>query len=287
MDPRKSDPEYFVYDCLTVDEIEKLLNESVEKLSNILKISPSSAKVLLHEHTWNINEIVEKYKGSASNLLVSAKIKSGNKSGSQQKSCPVCMTLQPQDKFSSLNCGHSFCKNCWTMHFETQISQGKFQIRCMAPACEFLSPEDFVLNLVTKPISRNRYQQFAFQDYVKSHPELRFCPGIGCQIIVRSQDLSPKKAVCKHCGKSFCFRCGIDYHAPTDCNTIKKWNLKLADDRWVINWLQYSTKKNRSVSTKRTYFGKFVMNIFKFSILKMKNSLQVFLIWQIFQDTSF
>lgn len=75
MDPKKSDPEFFSYDCLNVEEIDKCLNESVEKLSTILQITPSLAKVLLHEHKWNTNEIIEKYQDNANNLLVSLKKK--------------------------------------------------------------------------------------------------------------------------------------------------------------------------------------------------------------------
>lgn len=167
--------------------------------------------------------------------------------------CPVCVTVQSIDKFCNLSCGHSFCKSCWSMHFETQvrkkiapagnvflilklilkfqISQGiSTQIRCMESNCDLMIPEDLVLSLVTKPVLRDRYQHFSFQDYVKSHKELRFCPGLNCQIIIRSHDWLPKKATCKSCNTTFCFRCGLDYHAPTDCQIIKKWLTKCADD---------------------------------------------------------
>lgn len=129
------------------------------------------------------------------------------------------------------------------MHFEIQISQGiSTQIRCMAAGCDVLVPEDLVLNLVSRPNVRDKYQQFAFQDYVKSHPELRFCPGTNCQVIIRTQDLTAKKATCKMCETSFCFRCGNDYHAPTDCVTIKKWLTKCADDSETANYISANTK---------------------------------------------
>lgn len=119
VDPKKTDPEYFTYDCLTVDEVEKLLNESVEKLSNTLKITPSLAKVLLHEHKWDANDIVEKYRDNASNLLVSSRIKSGNgkKVAYVTLLCPVCIQTQPFDKFHNLSCAHSFCKVYFDIFF--------------------------------------------------------------------------------------------------------------------------------------------------------------------------
>jgi ariadne-2 len=62
----------------------------------------------------------------------------------------------------------------------------------MAQECEVRAPEDFVLAHVPKPTLRERYQQFMFKDHVKSHPELRFCPGPNCQVIF---NISHQKAV--------------------------------------------------------------------------------------------
>lgn len=185
-DPKKSDPEYFLFECLTVEEVEKCLNELVEQLSSILQITPSLAKVLLHEHKWNTNEIIEKYRDNASNLLVMSRVKppNGKQSNYRSHMCPVCATTKLADKFSHLSCGHSFCKDCWSTHFEIQICQGiSTGIGCMAPDCNVRVPEDFVLTLLNRSVFRDKYQQFAFQDYVKSHPQLRFCPGPNCQVI--------------------------------------------------------------------------------------------------------
>lgn len=246
VDPKKTDPEFFVFECLSVDEVEKVLNESVETLSNTLKITPSLAKVLLNEHKWKTNEIIERYRDNASSLLVSSKIKSGcssKKAISSAIICPVCIQSQMCDKFQNLTCGHSFCKSCWSMHFEIQVSQGiSTQIRCMANACDVLVPEDLVISLISRPQIRDKYQQLAFQDYVRSVAELRFCPGANCQVIIQSHDLSPKKASCKSCQTSFCFLCGNDYHAPTDCVTIKKWLTKCADDSETANYISANTK---------------------------------------------
>lgn len=44
----------------------------------------------------------------------------------------------------------------------------------MAQDCVVLAPEDFVLSIVNRPTLREKYQRFAFRDYVKSHPQLRY-----------------------------------------------------------------------------------------------------------------
>lgn len=166
-----------------------------------------------------------------------------NQTPLNQAMCSVCAAYQAYDKFHTIPCGHSYCRDCWSTHFETQINQGiSTGIGCMATHCNVLVPEDLVLTLLSKPHMRTKYQHFAFQDYVKAHPELRFCPGPNCQVIIRSKELSPKKATCDTCKTVFCFLCGMDYHAPTDCKVIKKWLTKCADDSETANYISAHTK---------------------------------------------
>lgn len=203
--------------------------------------------MLLHGHGWNVTEIVSKYRENASYLLVNSKIKPQtqpvNTTYSRYYTCPVCLTLHTADKFVGLTCGHLFCKDCWTMHCEVQINQGiSTTISCMARDCNILAPEDFVLTHLTRPNFREKYQQFTFQDYVKTHPELRFCPGPNCPVVIRGKEFKAKKAQCTHCKIVFCFKCGMEYHAPTDCHVIKKWLTKCADDSETANYISAHTK---------------------------------------------
>lgn len=242
---KRRNPEHFEYSCLSLDEVEKLLNESVEALSNTLQIIPSLSKVLLHEHKWDEGEIVARYRDNSSSLLVNSRIKSASSAYTSARAhmCPVCFITQDIDRFTNLSCGHAFCRECWAIHFEIQISQGiSTAIGCMAQNCDVRVPEDLVLNLLNRPILREKYQQFAFRDYVKSHPELRFCPGPNCQMIIRSSDLRPKRVACLGCKCQFCFVCGSDYHAPTDCHTIQRWLTKCADDSETANYISAHTK---------------------------------------------
>ena len=48
--------------------------------------------------------------------------------------------------------------------------------------------------------------------------------------------------VCLHVCVCHSFKCGIDYHAPTDCDTIKKWLTKCADDSETANYISAHTK---------------------------------------------
>lgn len=40
----------------------------------------------------------------------------------------------------------------------------------------------------------------------------------------------------------YSYKCGNDYHAPTDCETIKRWLTKCADDSETANYISAHTK---------------------------------------------
>lgn len=160
----RDDPEHFSYDTLRVEEVERLLNESVEALSNKLCITPSLAKVVLHTHEWQVLPSAVAYKNNDwIQSLLNPKNQKLEPIG-QKLRCPVCFSPALPERFSSLACSHMFCNDCWATHFEVQIQQGvSTGISCMAQECGLLAPEDFVLSLLTKMPLREKYQEFAFR----------------------------------------------------------------------------------------------------------------------------
>ncbi|KAA0203044.1 hypothetical protein HAZT_HAZT004184 [Hyalella azteca] len=157
--------------------------------------------------------------------------------------CPVCLCAMKPSESSQLSCCHRFCNSCWSTYFDVEITQGiTTRIECMSSHCEVLAPEDFVVPLLPRTRVREKYHQFAFADYVRSHPELRFCPGPNCTIVVRAKDNKPKRVICEACNTQFCFACGCDYHLPTSCETIRRWLTKCADDSETANYISAHTK---------------------------------------------
>ncbi|XP_013385980.1 potential E3 ubiquitin-protein ligase ariadne-2 [Lingula anatina] len=241
------DPEYFEYELLKIEDVDRLLNENVEALCSSLEIPPSLAKVLLHRHNWARTEVEQRHKRDPHKLMVDSKLEPAIKPKppviSNSFLCSVCVQRCPIENMQELSCRHQYCKDCWGMYFKMQIEQGvSTGIECMGKDCNILATEDFVLSTVSQPEIRDKYQRFAFSDYVKSHPELRFCPGANCATVVRALESKRKRVVCKECKTAFCFKCGMDYHAPTDCDTIKKWLTKCADDSETANYISAHTK---------------------------------------------
>ena len=161
------DPEYFAYECLTVANVEKIFNDSIEKVQSSLGVSHSRAKLILHSNKWNIPEILDKHSPKV------ASPKSSNShttaSSSVEIYCPVCASSLPSSHFTSpKGCGHTFCSPCWEMHFETQIKVGvSTGLSCMAPGCDMLVEEDMVLSQLKNTAVRDRYKHLCFIDYVR------------------------------------------------------------------------------------------------------------------------
>lgn len=103
----------------------------------------------------------------------------------------------------------------------------------MAQKCDVLLPEDFVLSLLTKPNMREKYQQFAFCDYVKSHPQLRFCPGPNCQIVVRSKEQLAKRVICTTCKTVFWYAFKIYPHIEFYHILTKNYTTVASDVVWI------------------------------------------------------
>lgn len=206
--------------------MERLLNELVETLSSRLRLTPSLSKLLLHTHNWALDSVIKMYLEDASQLLVHSKLKPEKtpvvKTLSKTLVCPICIVMLPKDVFCGIGCSHLFCKGCWNAYLETQVMHGVSTgiydcywlflsniltflmfagMECMG--CSVMATEDFVLPLLATPQLKERYVRHAFSDYVRSHPELRFCPGPNCNIIIRAKEHKAKRIVCHSCKTTF------------------------------------------------------------------------------------
>jgi len=235
------DPEYFAYECLSVAQVKDLLTENISKVCSSVQVSSPEAKMALNIHQWKVDETV---KNLASKFPRPSAPPIAALSGANTfVLCDVCVVPQHPSAFSYLSCRHYFCKGCWELHFECQILQGiSTSLSCMSANCDTLAAEDFVLAHISMDNVRDMYNQLSFRDFVRSHPQLRFCPGNNCKLIIKAVVRVAKRVVCTTCKSSFCFKCGGDYHAPTDCETIKRWLTKCADDSETANYISAHTK---------------------------------------------
>jgi len=160
--------------------------------------------------------------------------------------CQICFSNCPFEKCSSLCCGHLFCIDCWQSHLEISIKSGlSIRIQCMEQNCFTKVTEEFVYTILQSTSNdniRKKFDDYSFNEYVASNPLLRHCPGVNCTIVFQAKQNLAHKVKCNQCSASMCFKCKLDYHAPTDCKTIKKWLTKCADDSETANYISVNTK---------------------------------------------
>lgn len=157
--------------------------------------------------------------------------------------CDVC--FQPDVLKQALNCEHSFCVECWQSHVQTQVQTGSaLRIECMGHQCPLLVPADLAEWLLQGNSDAIRqYKHFALVECVQTNARVQQCPGVDCDyfFLAKQHPLS-KRVQCTSCTTCCCFRCQLDYHAPTDCATIRKWMTKCADDSETANYISANTK---------------------------------------------
>ena len=76
-------------------------------------------------------------------------------------------------------------------------------LSCMSANCDSLAAEDFVLAHISVENVRDMYNQLSFRDFVLSHPQLRFCPGTNCKLIIKAVLPVAKRVHCTSCKSSF------------------------------------------------------------------------------------
>lgn len=139
-----SDSEVVSYDCLTVSEVETMVNNWVAEVTEMLSITPSQAKLLLQLNNWDIDLIKKEASGTNKEeflvknglkakekrpakterrLGMELRSKIAKKDSKKPPSCGVCW--EEDAELMSLDCGHSFCDDCWPNFIKTQVEESK------------------------------------------------------------------------------------------------------------------------------------------------------------------
>lgn len=147
-----ADPDFVPYDCLTPEQVENYLMETVETVAKsqnvsqscklpsavnfnkVFQVSLAEARVQLHQHRWSISAL-DGHRSSLLTVTICSPTLSTSSTSSKpmldvlcgpsgEVFCDVCAIWQTKDSFSHLTCGHWFCKSCWELHFVHQIEQG-------------------------------------------------------------------------------------------------------------------------------------------------------------------
>ena len=180
---------------------------------------------------------------SSSSSTSSASLPKRKRRANRKIECSVCFTdttIYTQVEV----CGHTFCNECWTHHFELQIKERNSIISCMGMGCK-IPISEATLSSILSPESYQKYLVLMQRYFVQRSSDIRFCPNQDCNLVVRNPVLwkNCRTGTCS-CGHQFCFDCDLPAHSPATCDMMKKWNLseQWKSDQASTAWILRNTK---------------------------------------------
>uniref|UniRef100_A0A803LP04 RBR-type E3 ubiquitin transferase n=1 Tax=Chenopodium quinoa TaxID=63459 RepID=A0A803LP04_CHEQI len=226
--------------------------EDLRRVMDLLLVKEHHARTLLICYQWNVDRLftvfVEKGKAylfaEAGVTVLELEHDARGLLSFSTLNCNVCIEDVPCNETTRMDCGHTFCNNCWTEHFIVKINDGESKrIRCMAHQCNAICDEGIVRNLVrkTKPELVEKFDHFLLESYIEDNKMVKWCPSIpNCGNAIRIMDDAFCEVECR-CGSLFCFKCLSKAHSPCSCLMWEMWSKKCNESDTCV-WITVHTK---------------------------------------------
>ncbi|CAL9186648.1 unnamed protein product, partial [Musa hybrid cultivar] len=249
-DGREEDCHWSLSSVITKESLLAAQKEDLRKVMELLVLKEQHARTLLIHYRWDVERIFEllDQKGrerlfsEAGVTIVETK---GLSASSSSGTCNVCFESFPPGAVTEMDCGHSFCNDCWTEHFIVKINDGQSRrIRCMAPKCTAVCDEAVIRNLVSAkhPDIADRFDRFLLESYIEDNNKVKWCPSVPhCGNAIRVEGDIYCEVECT-CGIQFCFSCLSEAHSPCSCLMWELWTKKCQDESETVNWITVNTK---------------------------------------------
>jgi len=228
-----------------VPEMKRIL----EDVTEVLDIPASAAAVLMREHKWSKDVLLENFFANSSTLLKKCGVYhrcNPKPPISSDTTCAIC--YEESTKKHAMPCGHEFCMDCWHDFCQNAImEEGATCVRATCPeaTCSEQITEEEVA--AAAPDLLPKFLSYQLRSFVESNTLSRWCPGRGCDRVACAPTASAMEqdqnvAHCDGCLSSFCMVCGEEPHAPSDCKDLGMWNEKCRNESETANWILANTK---------------------------------------------
>lgn len=224
--------------------------EDLHRIMDVLSLKEHHARTLLIHYRWDVEKVlavlVERGKDE---LYVAAGVSVAEHSNlcspSSFPMCEICMDEKPSNEFTTMDCGHYFCNECWTEHFVVRINEGQSRrVRCMAHKCDAVCDDGKIRTLVgaRDSLVAQKFERFLLESYIEDNKRVKWCPSVPhCGNAIRVDEDELSEVECS-CGHQFCFGCSSEAHSPCSCLMWDLWAKKCQDESETVNWITSHTK---------------------------------------------
>ncbi|CAI9093642.1 OLC1v1029191C1 [Oldenlandia corymbosa var. corymbosa] len=229
--------------------------EDLRRVMDLMSLKKEHhARTLLIHYRWNVDRVLNDFaeKGVEWLCKIAGLSLNTNQEDDLQRSetitCGICFDEVPSrsDSSTMMECGHSFCNNCWTEHFIVKINDGQSRrVTCMAHKCNEICDEESVRNMVRlrDPDLAEKFDRFLLESYVDDNKSIKWCPSVPhCGNAITVDDGDEYREVECVCREEFCFRCASEPHSPCSCLMWESWVIKGQDESETVNYFAANTK---------------------------------------------
>ena len=229
------------------DELIPEMKRRLKDVTEVLDIPPSAATVLLREHNWCKEQLLEVFYDDPSKLLKKCGVyaRCHPLTAKSTRLCAIC--YEEGQPMLSMPCSHEFCMECWKDFIENAVTEGPMCVRktCPEAKCTELMTEEEVEKAA--PDSLAKFQNHQLRSFVESNDLTRWCPGKGCDKVAcalngTAKEQEGSRIVCDGCQMEFCLNCGEEPHLPCSCKNLQLWNEKCRNESETANWILANTK---------------------------------------------
>lgn len=240
---------------ITKESLMSAQSEDLRKVADMLGIKQQHARTLLIHHRWDFERLCGNLAEKGKDRLfleagLPPEVSAGPCIGlagplSGVSNCDTCFEEVSAELATTMDCGHTFCNDCWTQHFLVKIKEGQSRrILCMAYKCKAICDEDIVRRLVSKkePEAAEKFERFLLESYIEDNSKVKWCPSVphcGNAIRVEGEPYCEIECICS---QQFCFNCTAEAHSPCSCLMWQLWDKKCKDESETVNWLTVHTK---------------------------------------------
>ena len=124
--------------------------------------------------------------------------------------CAVCGDTFDEDvneAYTLTGCEHYFHTDCLFDYFESQLSDGKFDLLCPDQACQKPVADFDLKQVMSDPSKVEKLQRQRFNHLVDSDASMFYCPTPDCQYVYEKNKGHKESTTCPLCDFTFCLTC--------------------------------------------------------------------------------